>query len=561
NELLTTNDSNVLNECNGDDEEDFIKIYFASGTVLKPSQQPYDLRLKIVDANRQLKNDIIDKDTVSVLSKVKFDNTVVVLDSFEDIGTISIGTERLRGSEERTSNNNVIDLCNNKNIVDDSELIIAKVDLMPNTEEDDQNDVVICPTIEKNQSTQQEYKDNEEITSSSVSFSRSFSSDSEDPPFFVNIIESDNEVETILNRVKEIERDRKSQRPAIDEQVENFPELFTHSQYKLYENSSVGDEKNFNAGDDDNIYVPKKLDPEELRNRLRDLKKDLQKQTGSIKSTSTKGIKQLVPKKTVLKKVEQNRQEIRPPVINRNGNFSRSIHKPQATYYFELDSSGKLKPLNKNKVYDAKHSKTVKFFHINLKAAKSSNEVTKRTSKILQPKSTNSDLFLEFQTDISGNKGAQLVIKKKPADSIQQVQSTSGGSSRKSSNSSGGSDRLRLPDYNGLRSEYGLSAEQLLERRRLKTEREQRRKEVHQKKIEQEQKRRIENEKNFSKWLQQKKQQKKQAKPRHCYPLSRLTVSSARTSIKLSNNGSYRKGSFALEELLKIKDNKEWLKL
>lgn len=194
--------------------------------------------------------------------------------------------------------------------------------------------------------------------------------------------------------------------------------------------------------------------------------------------------------------------------------------KPRTTYYFELDSKGKLKPLNKNETNPSKSN--AKFFHINLKAAKNDENAKPRITK-----TPNTDLFLEFQTDRSGNKGAKLVIKKKPTDTTDCTTNVDGGSKR----SSIGNERPRLPGYNGLRSEYGLSAEQLLERRRIRMERERRRKEFRQQKHEEEQRKRAENEKNFYKWLQQKKQLKKQVKTRHCYPTNRLTVSSARASV------------------------------
>lgn len=198
--------------------------------------------------------------------------------------------------------------------------------------------------------------------------------------------------------------------------------------------------------------------------------------------------------------------------------------RPRTTYYFELDPKGKLKPLNKNETNPGGKS-TAKFFHINLKAAKHDENAKPRITK-----TPNTDLFLEFQTDRSGNKGAKLVIKKKPTDTptdCMMANCIDGGSKR----SSIGNERPRLPGYNGLRSEYGLSAEQLLERRRIRMERERRRKEYRQQKHEEEQRKRAENEKNFYKWLQQKKQLKKQVKTRHCYPTNRLTVSSARASV------------------------------
>lgn len=63
----------------------FLELYFASGTVLKPSDEPYDLRSKIHQANRELANDNHSAYD-NAPGKVKFDDTVVVLDSFEDIG-------------------------------------------------------------------------------------------------------------------------------------------------------------------------------------------------------------------------------------------------------------------------------------------------------------------------------------------------------------------------------------------------------------------------------------------------------------------------------------------
>lgn len=62
-----------------------LEIYFASGTVLKPSDEPYNLRSKINQANQELSKNY-ESEFVNVPGKVKFDNTVVVLDSFEDIG-------------------------------------------------------------------------------------------------------------------------------------------------------------------------------------------------------------------------------------------------------------------------------------------------------------------------------------------------------------------------------------------------------------------------------------------------------------------------------------------
>lgn len=55
--------------------------------MLRPSGEPYNLRSKIDQANRDLQaSDIEPKKFSNVPAKVTFDNTVVVLDSFEDIG-------------------------------------------------------------------------------------------------------------------------------------------------------------------------------------------------------------------------------------------------------------------------------------------------------------------------------------------------------------------------------------------------------------------------------------------------------------------------------------------
>lgn len=380
---------------------------------------------------------------------------------------------------------------------------MAKVDLLQ-TEEDDQNDV-ICSTTEKTQDTDTD----EKVYSTSTSFSRSFSSESDDP-LFINIIESGDEFKTIMNR-----NNRTQQGSAIDEQVTFFPELFTHTQYKMYENSGKPLD---DSVDDVNIYVPKKLDAEELRNKLKEISKERKRVGGTNDKKTDKSIKKVssfahnVPKK--IKQIKTYEKKVQPAQPSKPS-------KPRMTYYFELDPKGKLKPLNKNNANEANLNKSsTKFFHINLKAVKNDENAKPRITK-----TPNTDLFLEFQTDKSGNKGAKLVIKKKPTDDYNTMAS----SAAKKSISN---ERPRLPGYNGLRSEYGLSAEQLLERRNIKMERERRRKEFKQKKYEEEQKKRMENEKNFYKWLQQKKQQKKQVKTtRHSYPMNRLNVSSARTSM------------------------------
>ncbi|XP_050436481.1 uncharacterized protein LOC126843163 [Adelges cooleyi] len=509
---VNSSKSNGTNARDEDDEENFIKIYFTSGTVLKPTQRPYDLRLKMDQANRQLQIDTDQVLPASVSSRVKFDNTVVVLDSFDDIGTVSVGTERLHGSDTGF-----------EGAGEENGTVVAKVDLVPGAEEDDQNDVVVRQTSDKQTTDLQQQHGctdaDDKALMSSASFSRSFSSDSDDPPPFVNMIESGDEFETIMNKTKGGGGNSQGG-PAIDEQVAYFPELFTHSQYKLYDNGSADGGKTTDDAEV-NIYVPKKLDAEELRNRLKDVSKERRRR----KPAEPAGKKNHGPRKSAAKKPDPGRPPPPPCAPPCDGKQS---------------------------------TKSAKFFHINLKAAKDGDgataDKTGASCKIQRPaKTPNADLFLEFHTDNAGNKGAKLVIKKKPTDCAKQQAQAS---------ASGGSERSRLPGYNGLRSEYGLSAEQLLERRRLKMDRERRRKEARQKRTEEEQRRRAENEKIFYKWLQQKRQQKKQVKARHSYPMSRLTVSSARTSIKSFDNGNYRKGSFALEELLKMKDDQSgWFKL
>lgn len=367
-------------------------------------------------------------------------------------------------------------------------------------EEDDQNDVV-CSTTERTLDTDT----TDDKMYSSTSFSRSFSSESDDP-LFINVIESGDEFKTIMNR-----NNKTRQGSAIDEHVTYFPELFTHTQYKMYENSGKTLDDSI---DDVNIYVPKKLNAEELRNKLKEISKDRKKVMMNDKKVEKPvrkvgSFSQNVQRK--MRQIKTSEKKIQPP--------PQPI-KPRMTYYFELDPKGKLKPLNKNNVGETNiNNKSTKFFHINLKAAKNDENSKPRITK-----TANSDLFLEFQTDKSGNKGAKLVIKKKPAE--YTASSTAGAKKSVST------ERPRLPGYNGLRSEYGLSAEQLLERQNIKMERERRRKEFRQKKYEEEQKKRMENEKNFYKWLQQKKQPKKPVKTtRHSYPMNKLIVSSARTSM------------------------------
>ncbi|XP_060881648.1 putative uncharacterized protein DDB_G0290989 [Metopolophium dirhodum] len=577
-----TGGTTALNDYDVDDEEDFIKVYFASGTVLKPSDKPYDLRSKIYEANRELANASESK-FVNVPGKVKFDNTVVVLDSFEDIGTVSIGTETLQGAEVILSDRPIDD-------TEDKD-ILAKIDLLRDDDADDQNDVICSSTTDRTQDT-----DTDDKAYSSTSFSRSFSSDSDDP-LFINVIESGDEFKTIMDR-----NNKTRQGSAIDEQVTYFPELFTHTQYKMYENCA---EKPLEEGDV-NIYVPKKLDAEELRNKLKEItgerKRAVQvagasndkkvdckpmKKVGCFASLRNvqKKIKQNI--KTSEKKVQPSSAQIQQQMINcsngnnnNNNNNNNNINnnninknnKARVTYYFEMDPKGKLKPLNRKNNRQAvdetsssnncNDKSANRFFHINLRAAKNGENAKPRITK-----TPNADLFLEFQTDKSGNnKGAKLVIKKKQSTVGEELQlsptSLSGGGTIKKSSAAGSGERPRLPGYNGLRSEYGLSAEQLLERRNTRMERERRRKELRQKKHEEEQKKRAENEKNFYKWLQQKKQLKKHAKTiRRSYPMNRLTVSSTRVSINSIHDNDQRKGSFALEELLKIKDeNSGWFK-
>lgn len=440
---------------------------------------------------------------------------------------MSIGTEKLQGA----------DIIPNQNDDNGAE-ILASVDLLQTNEQDDQNDVV-CSTSEK---TQQDTDTDERTYSSGTSFSRSFSTESDDP-LFVNVIESGDEFKTIMERNRKI----CGEGSAIDEHVTYFPELFTHSQYKMYENCTG--KPLDDASEGVNIYVPKKLNADELRDKLKEISQERKKTVvaaNDTKKTNCKSGKnraaavvrkanafaqqttaiQQHPKQMTKKTKLQNgiKTSDERKMLSRTG--PRPNCKPRMTYYFELDSKGKLKPLNErnaNETHDTNDchndDKSAKFLHIHLKAAKNDENAKPRITK-----TPNADLFLEFQTDRSGTKGAKLVIKKKPPGEPRD-------SETKKKMAYGGNERSRLPGYNGLRSEYGLSAEQLLERRRIKTERENRRKEYRQKKHEEEQKKRAENEKNFYKWLQQKKQVKKQTKTRYSYPINRLTVSSARTSM------------------------------
>jgi len=465
---------------------------------------------------------------------------------------VSIGTETLQGAEVILSDRPIDD-------TEDKD-ILAKIDLLRDDDADDQNDVVCSSTTDRTQDT-----DTDDKAYSSTSFSRSFSSDSDDP-LFINVIESGDEFKTIMDR-----NNKTRQGSAIDEHVTYFPELFTHTQYKMYENCA---EKPLEEGDV-SIYVPKKLDAEELRTKLKEItgerKRAVQvagalndrkvdcrpmKKVGCFASlrNAQKKIKHNV--KTSEKKVQPSSTQIQQQIIHcSNGNSNNSNNnnninnnninknnKARVTYYFEMDPKGKLKPLNSKNNRQAvdetsssnncKDKSANRFFHINLRAAKNGENARPRITK-----TPNADLFLEFQTDKSGNnKGAKLVIKKKQSTAGEEPQlsptSLSGGGTTKKSSAAGNSERPRLPGYNGLRSEYGLSAEQLLERRNMRMERERRRKELREKKHEEEQKKRAENEKNFYKWLQQKKQLKKHAKTiRRSYPMNRLTVSSTRVSM------------------------------
>lgn len=471
-------------------------------------------------------------------------------------GTVSIGTERLQGAD-------IIPDRDDRD-ADDGAEILASVDLLETNEQDDQNDVV-CSTSEKTQQ-QQDADADEKAYSSGTSFSRSFSTESDDP-LFVNVIESGDEFKTIMDRNRRL----CGEGSAIDEQVTYFPELFTHSQYKMYENCAAGkpfddDDEEGAAGGVRNIYVPKKLNADELRDKLKEISRERKKtvaatcndDAGKNKTNHSKpgcsrtgtAAARKANSQAAAPQLQRQRQHPRQTarktkVLQQNAagssderkTSSRGANrsKPRMTYYFEMDSKGKLKPLNNERDANdetrggdpdgrrADDDKSAKFLHIRLKAAK--NDENARPAARVARTSPSADLFLEFQTDRSGNKGAKLVIKKKPPDATPKNNKTAATAC---------AERSRLPGYNGLRSEYGLSAEQLLERRRIKTERENRRKEFRQKKREEEQKKRAENEKNFYKWLQQKKQvnNKKQSKAccRYSYPMNRLTVSSARTS-------------------------------
>lgn len=455
---------------------------------------------------------------------------------------MSIGTEILQGAEVIVSDLPIDD-------TEDKD-ILAKIDLLRDDDADDQNDVVCSSTTDRTQDT-----DTDDKAYSSTSFSRSFSSDSDDP-LFINVIESGDEFKTIMDR-----NNKTRQGSAIDEQVTYFPELFTHTQYKMYENCA---EKPLEDGDI-NIYVPKKLDAEELRNKLKEItgeRKRVVQVAGALNDkkidcrpmkkvgcfTSLRNVQKKIKQniKTSEKKIQPSSAQMQQPVVhcsnsNNNNNNNSNINKnnkARVTYYFEMDPKGKLKPLdNKNNRHavdetissnNSNDKSANRFFHINLRAAKKGDNAKPRITK-----TPNADLFLEFQTDKSGNnKGAKLVIKKKQSTAGEELEHSPIGSTNKKSSAAGSGDRPRLPGYNGLRSEYGLSAEQLLERRNTRMERERRRKELRQKKYEEEQKKRAENEKNFYKWLQQKKQLKKHAKTiRRSYPMNRLTVSSARVSM------------------------------
>lgn len=166
-------------------------------------------------------------------------------------GTVLIGTEKLQGTD-------VFD------DVKEDDNVLAKVDLLRQNEEDDQNDV-ICSTVESR--TLQD-TDTDEKVYSSTSFSRSFSSDSEDP-LFVNMIETGDEFKSIMDR-----NNKTRQGSAIDEHVTYFPELFTHTQYKMYENSGKTLDGGDAVTDDVNIYVPRKLDADELRDKLKAISKE-----------------------------------------------------------------------------------------------------------------------------------------------------------------------------------------------------------------------------------------------------------------------------------------------
>lgn len=427
------------------------------------------------------------------------------------------------------------------------EEILAEVNLLRRNDEDDQNDVVCRNAPVANCSSGErgggggDYgtllpetdADDRLAYSTSASFSRSFSSESDDPSF-INVIESGDEFKTIMDRNNR----RTHEGSAIDEQVTYFPELFTHTQYKLYENSGKtldGD------GDGANIYVPKKLDADELRNKLREIskgRKNVQQQHATAANNNKPCRSQEKSAKKPVNAGWSAQRKVKPTAVRASDKKTtiravqqqQSVCKPRKTYYFELDPKGKLKPLNKNDETGNPNDNprtATKFFHINLKAGS-----TNRNDENVKPRITrtpNTDLFLEFQTDKAGNKGAKLVIKKKPTAELSADDRRYVGSKKPTGAST---ERARLPGYNGLRSEYGLSAEQLLERRKIQMERERRRKEFKQRKYEEEQKKRAENEKNFYKWLQQKKQLKKQPKTgRHSYPMNRLTVSSARASV------------------------------
>ncbi|KAI5702769.1 hypothetical protein M8J75_003992 [Diaphorina citri] len=100
--------------------------------------------------------------------------------------------------------------------------------------------------------------------------------------------------------------------------------------------------------------------------------------------------------------------------------------------------------------------------------------------------------------------------------------------------------RIKLPEYNGLRSEYGLSAEQLCERKRQRQEITKRMRERRQRKMDEEERRKMENERMFHEWLLKKRQQAKEQWMRNqrlrAMRYSRQCITPNQSKPKLSQN-------------------------
>ncbi|KAL0281093.1 UNVERIFIED_CONTAM: hypothetical protein PYX00_002187 [Menopon gallinae] len=101
--------------------------------------------------------------------------------------------------------------------------------------------------------------------------------------------------------------------------------------------------------------------------------------------------------------------------------------------------------------------------------------------------------------------------------------------------------RGKLPKYNGFRSEYGLSAEQLQERKRKTFELRQQKRTDRMKKRQEEMQRRKENEENFSQWLLNKRRGPVVKRSNQVDTLSRSDVYIQNHAVYASRRGiSYR---------------------